>query len=293
MLTEQAITLFPSQCILAEGPMWHKERFSCFWVDIESGVLYEYNWQSKNINSWSFDYKLSLVLQAKENEVILALNRSIARFDLTTEKLEWVVDLESGLPNNRCNDGACDGKGRIWVGTMDMDCKEGAAALYCIGHDGVPEKKLDNITISNGLAWTQDNKTFYYIDTPTQNVQSFSFDENTGNIDFGKTVIQIPKEMGSPDGMAIDEEGMLWIAHYGGFGIFRWDPKTGKLLEKIDLPVPNVTSCAFVGENLDTLLITTARENMREEDLIKYPESGNVFYVEVKVKGVLPHPCKW
>ena len=289
----KANTLYPSQCILAEGPLWHKERVSCFWVDIENGVLYEYHWESKIINTWSFDYKLSLVIQAKGNEVIIALNRSIARFDLVTEKLEWIVDLESGLPNNRCNDGACDSRGRIWVGTMDMDCREGAAALYCIGPDGIPEKKLDKVTISNGLAWTQDNKTFYYIDTPTQNVQSFSFDEETGKIEFQKMVIQVPKEMGSPDGMAIDEEGMLWIAHYGGFGVFRWNPNTGELLEKIDLPVPHVTSCAFVGENLDNLLITTARENMGEEDLIKYPESGNVFYVEVKVKGLLPYSCKW
>lgn len=289
----KATTLYPSQCILAEGPMWHPERNSCFWVDIENGVLYEYGWTSQDVRTWSFDYKVTLVIQAKDNQVILALNRSLVRFDLETEKLEWLVDLENRLPNNRCNDGACDSKGRIWIGTMDMDAKEGAAALYCIDKGGPPQTRLENVTISNGLAWTPDNLTFYYIDTPTREVQAFAFDQETGHIVPDKTVIRIPKELGSPDGMAIDEEGMLWIAHYGGFGVFRWDPETGELLEKIDVPAPNVTSCAFVGENLDRLVITTARENMKEEDLIKYPESGNVFVVDLKVKGTLPYACPW
>jgi sugar lactone lactonase YvrE len=91
--------------------------------------------------------------------------------------------------------------------------------------------------------------------------------------------------MGSPDGMAIDEEGMLWIAHYGGSGVYRWNPQNGEFLEKIEVPAPHVTSCAFVGENLNKLMITTAQENMSEEDLIKYPQSGDVFLAEIKVKG--------
>ncbi|MEX2594205.1 MAG: SMP-30/gluconolactonase/LRE family protein [Anditalea sp.] len=289
----EASTLYPSKCILAEGPLWHKERKSCFWVDIESGVLYEYDWHTKEIRTWSFDYKVTLVIQALQNEVILGLNRSIARFDLDTEKLEWLVDLENALPNNRCNDGACDRKGRIWVGTMAMDTQEGAGALYCIEKDGHLQKKLENVTISNGLAWSLDNRTFYYIDTPTQKVQSFLFNEESGEIVFDKIAVQIPAEMGSPDGMAIDEEGMLWIAHYGGFGVYRWDPNTGKLLEKITVPAPNITSCAFAGENLDMLIITTASENMSEVDLKQYPGSGNIFYVKTKVKGTLPFRCTW
>src|SRR5690606_32672395 len=128
----EAKLLYPSKCILAEGPLWHPDRKSCFWVDIESGVLYEYAWQSTSVKTWSFDYKIGMVIQARGNGLILALNRSIARFDLQTEKLDWLVDLESRLPNNRCNDGACDSKGRIWTGTMNMDSKEGSGALYSI-----------------------------------------------------------------------------------------------------------------------------------------------------------------
>lgn len=288
----EASTFYPSQCVLAEGPLWHKNRKSCFWVDIERGVLYEYAWQTKATKTWSFDYKVTMVLPAQENKVILALNRSIASFDLETEELEWLVDVENRLTNNRFNDGKCDSRGRIWAGTMDMSTKEGAGALYCFEKNGF-QKKIENVTISNGMAWSLDNGVFYFIDTPTKKVQAYFFNEENAEIIFDKTVIHIPADMGSPDGMAIDEEGMLWIAHYGGFGIYRWNPNTGELLDKISVPAPNVTSCAFVGEDWDMLLITTARENMNEEDLEQYPESGNIFIVKPKVKGIPANHCTW
>src|SRR5690606_26544697 len=233
----EASTLYPSQSILAEGPLWHKERKSCFWVDIERGVLYEYTWHTKALKTWSFDYKVTMVLPEQGNKVILSLNRSIARFDLEAEELEWLVDLENKLTNNRFNDGKCDSRGRIWAGTMDMSIKEGAGALYCIEKNGL-QKKIKNVTISNGLAWSLDNKIFYFIDTPTKKVQAYFFNEDNGEITFDKTTILIPADMGSPDGMTIDEEGMLWIAHYGGFGIYRWNPTTGELLDKITVPAP-------------------------------------------------------
>ena len=285
----QITTLFPSQCILAEGPLWHKERNSCFWVDIERGVLYEYGWASRAVNTWSFDHRVTMVIQAEGNEVILSLDRSIARFDLETEQLQWLVHLEKELPNNRCNDGACDSQGRIWVGTMALDTAEGAASLYSIEKDGTVNKKIPDVTISNGLTWTADDQIFYYIDTPTGKVQAYHFDKESGEIRFDRTAIEIPEDMGSPDGMAIDEEGMLWVAHYGGFGVYRWNPDSGELLQKIEVPAPNVTSCAFVGENLDQLIITTASENLSEEELRKYPQSGDVFLADVKVKGLAAH----
>jgi sugar lactone lactonase YvrE len=131
----------------------------------------------------------------------------------------------------------------------------------------------------------------FYIDSPTQVVQSFLFEEEKGNIVFEKNIIEIPADMGTPDGMSIDEEGMLWIAHWGGFGVYRWNPSNGELLLKIDLPVPQVSSCAFVGDELDHLLITTARENMSPEDVEKYPESGDVFIIKTDVKGILSNRC--
>lgn len=286
----KAEVLYASQCILGESPLWHAERKCCFWTDIENGVLYEYNWAQQTTRSWKFNYRLTLVLQGKGNQLILALNAKIARFDLETEYIEWLVDVETGA-ETRCNDGACDSFGRLWLGTMHLAHKHEAGALYRIDNDLKIHKKLNNTTISNGIAWSLDNRRLYFIDSPTQVVQSFIFEEKTGGIIFEKNVIQIPGEMGSPDGMAIDEEGMLWIAHWGGFGLYRWNPRNGELIDKIEVPVPQVSSCAFVGEDFDYLLITTARENMKEEEIKKYPESGDTFLVKANVKGMVSNKC--
>ena len=289
-MNRKADILYASQCILGESPLWHAERKCCFWVDIENGVLYEYNWVKRTTRDWKFNYRLTLVLQGKDDQLILALDAKIASFDLETGKVKWLVDVETGF-EIRCNDGACDALGRLWVGTMHLEHKKDAGALYCVGTDLKVQKKIDNTTISNGIVWSLDNKRLYYVDSPTQAVQSFIFEETTGEIIFEKNIISIPNDMGSPDGMAIDEEGMLWIAHWGGFGLYRWNPRNGELMDKIEVPVPQVSSCAFVGDNLDYLMVTTARENMKEEDLKKYPESGDVFWVKAGVKGSLSNIC--
>ncbi len=285
-----AEVLYASQCILGESPLWHAERKCCFWADIENGILYEYNWVQKITRSWRFNYRLTLVLQGKDDQLILALDAKIARFDLETGQMEWLADIETNS-ETRCNDGACDTRGRLWVGTMHLEHTHEAGALYCMDTDLKIHKRRHHTTISNGIAWSLDNKRLYFVDSPTQVVQSFIFEEKTGDIIFEKNVISIPDRMGSPDGMAIDEEGMLWIAHWGGFGLYRWNPRNGELMEKIEVAVPQVSSCAFIGENLEYLLITTARENLNEEEIIKYPESGNTFFVKVNVKGIASNKC--
>ncbi|HSN08628.1 MAG TPA: SMP-30/gluconolactonase/LRE family protein [Hanamia sp.] len=283
--------LFASQCILGESPLWHAERKCCYWVDIERGILYEYNWLFKTTRKWKFNKRLGLVREGKNNQLILALDASIARFDLETEQVSPVVDIESPTSGNRCNDGACDSLGRLWIGTMHLQQKQGAGSLYMVDEKLKVHKRLSNTSISNGITWSLDKKRLYFIDSPTQVVKSFLFNEKAGEIIFEKNVIEIPVEMGTPDGMAIDEEGMLWIAHWGGFGIYRWNPLNGKLLDKIELPVPQITSCAFAGEKLDHLIITSARENFTQEELEKYPESGNLFIVKMPVKGLLQDKC--
>ena len=135
------------------------------------------------------------------------------------------------------------------------------------------------------MAWSADNKRFYFIDSTTYKVDSYSFDLKTGNIKFETTVITIPENMGMPDGMCIDKEGMLWIAHWNGFAVRRWNPINGHLLLTIELPVPQVTSCTFGGKNLDELFITTAKTGLSDEQLKQYPESGHLFTIKTSVKG--------
>jgi sugar lactone lactonase YvrE len=286
-------SFYPSQCILGEGPMWHSVRKSCFWVDIENQEFFEFNWLDQKITCRQLNHKPSLIIQDNDNQLLLGLKGGIAKYNLDTDRLNWLIDIEKEYTDHRCNDGACDSKGRLWIGTMQTDFKEGAGSFYCVDEKLILTRKIKNVTISNGIAWSPDNTRLYFIDSPTQSVQAFRFDENSGDIDFEKVVIDIPKRLGTPDGMSMDEEGMLWIAHWGGFAVFRWNPADGKLIGSIKLPVPNVSSCAFVGGDRDYLLITTARQKLTDHELVLYPESGNVFIAEPGVRGIIPYKSKF
>ncbi|MHA4809409.1 SMP-30/gluconolactonase/LRE family protein [Flavitalea flava] len=297
-----ASLLVPCKNILGEGPLWHAERNSIFWVDIESYYLYEYSFDRKNVQSWTFDVHVSAVLQGEGNGLILGMKGGLARFDLESGHLDWLMDIDKDLIRHRCNDGACDSKGRLWIGTMDMNEDRQYGSLYCVSAgekgqipkpDSLPvlQKKLDNVRISNGIAWSPDNKRMYFIDTARCSVEVFHFDEQTGNIRFEKEAIRVPAEYGKPDGMAMDAEGMIWTGNSMGSGVYRWNPLTGELLGIIKLPAPNITSCAFVGKDLDQLVITTARENLSEEELERYPHSGGLFIANPGVKGLPVYKC--
>ena len=271
---------------MGEGPLWIADIGCFFWVDIEKGNLHRYHLASKKMEVRNFPHRLALVLEGQNGNLILGLDRKLARYDWNTEELEWLVEVESDFPNHRFNDGKVDPKGRIWIGTLALDFAEGAGSLYRIGKDMKPEIQLKNLTISNGMAWTADQQTFYFIDTPTKQIQEFAFNPESGKIELRRIAVKIPEDLGFPDGMCMDQEGMLWVAHYAGSGVYRWNPETGELIDKIQLPVPHVTSCCFGGENLDMMLITTAQENLSSEDLEKYPQSGDVFLVKLEVGGL-------
>lgn len=150
----------------------------------------------------------------------------------------------------------------------------------------IPSVKLDGVTISNGIAWSADRRTMYYVDTPTRRVSRYRYDDSTGAIAYEGIAVQIPEEMGFPDGMTIDERGNLWIALWGGYGVGCWNPHSGELLHRIFVPCPNAASCAFGGENLDTLYITTAGGAPDSRLRQDYPLSGSLFVCKPGVYGV-------
>jgi len=272
--------------MLGESPLWHARRKCFYWVDINAGDLYSLDWDTKVVAKKNFNADLSLVVETFGDDLILALGTSIARFNPDTEALSYLLDLEPEKKDHRCNDGGVDSMGRLWIGTTHVDHLLERGVLYSIEKSSIPQQKIPGVTISNGIVWSLDNKRMYFIDSPTQRVDAYFFNEQSGEIIFDKTVINIPIEMGTPDGMTIDVEGMLWFAHWGGFGVYRWNPFTGKLLDKIEVPAPNVTSCRFAGEKLDQLVITTARKNMDGAMLANYPESGNLFITDTETIGL-------
>ena len=283
MKTYQASILSSLTCELGEGACWWPERNSWCWVDILGFTIYI---RDLNGHQQQFDtgnYVTTLVPVAGRNELLVGLKDGIAFFSPEHGLGKHIAVLEE-RSNVRCNDGKCDPAGRLWIGTMQMPADEGTGNLYCISGSAAPVLKLAGVTISNGLVWRGDK--MYYNDTHTRTVQEFSYDESSGAIAFTKVAVHIPPELGWPDGMAIDSGGMLWVAHWGGYGVYCWNPETGELLGKVAVPAPHVSSCAFGGPDMDELLITTAREHMTAEQVAEYPLSGSVFHVKLPVKGL-------
>lgn len=287
-----AVLVYPSRNLLGEGPVWHAERKSFFWVDIEGKSLREMKWPIRAVESWPMPQRIGMIVPYEDNTLLIALQDGLAVLDLQTGEQEWFLDLEKEIKANRPNDGKCDSQGRLWLGTMDVNANKNAGSLYCIEKNKKVTRQLDTLTISNGMAWSPDEQKFYFIDSSLYRIDEYRLDAVTARLKFVRTVVDIPKALGMPDGMTIDEEGMLWVAQWDGFAVCRWNPHTGKMLHKINVPVPQVTSCTFGGENLDVLFITTARTGLKDEALQKYPDSGHIFIAQPGVKGILPNKFK-
>ena len=226
------------------------------------------------------------VVKGHSGLLYLALHNGFASLDLATETVTMLTDPEAGIPTNRFNDGKCDPAGRFWAGTMPISESGPVGALYVLESDGTTRKMLSEVSIANGIVWSLDAKTMYYIDTPTGRVDAFDYDLASGDISNRRTVITIPDGQGYPDGMTGDAEGMLWVAHWGGHCVTRWDPTTGELLDTIHVPAAQVTACAFGGPNLDELYITCARRGLDEAVLAEQPLAGGLFKAMPGVKGL-------
>jgi sugar lactone lactonase YvrE len=209
--------------------------------------------------------------------------------DPDSGKITFLADPESHLPENRFNDGKCDPFGRFWAGTMALDFTKGAGSMYCLFPDLSAKKMAGDLTISNGLAWSLDQKTMYLIDSADATVWAFDYDPKTAAIQNKRALIVFQKKDGSPDGMTMDSEGKLWIAHWDGARVTRWDPENGKLLFTQPIPASLVTSVAFGGPGLDEMYVTTARVSLSEETLASQPHAGGLFRFKPGVKG-LPAP---
>jgi sugar lactone lactonase YvrE len=254
------------------------------WVDIEKGVLHFFNPSTATDRKTDLGARVGMAVPATDGRIIVALENGLAFLDGDGPP-EVFADPEAGLPNNRFNDGKCAPDGRLWVGSMDLEAKPNAGSLYRLDADLTLVRCLTDITVSNGLAWSSDGRTMYFIDSPTHTVGAFDYDMESGDITKRRVIIEVPENHGSPDGMSIDAEGMLWIAHWDGGNVTRWDPNSGRIIEMINVPAPRTTSCAFGGPNLDILYITTARIGLDRVQMEKFPASGGLFACKAGTKG--------
>jgi sugar lactone lactonase YvrE len=188
--------------------------------------------------------------------------------------------------NTRFNDGKCDPRGRFWVGTLCERAPWNSGALYCLDTDGSIEIKLERIQCSNGLVWSRDEQTFYYIDTSTQEIWGFCYDAEKATLGDKRTVARIPKTIGSPDGMTIDEHDRLWVALWNGGRVICVEPKRGSVEFELPVPAQNVTSVAFGGSELDELYITTASVGLSADERRSQPLAGALFRSRLPFRGL-------
>lgn len=291
----QSELIIDARADLGEGPAWDAIASKLYWVDIHAGMLHCYDPLNGSDQPHHFDEPVGCVAPCNptwkspgglSGNVVLALKSGLILYDQLRQDWNYLIQPEAHLPGNRFNDGKCDPAGRFLAGTMDDAEIEASGSLYSYSPNGTLKILLKGVRISNGLTWSMDGKTFYYIDTPTHQVTAFDYNLSTGDIANPRPVVTVPPEIGWPDGMTADAEGMLWVAIWGGAKLTRWDPTTGKLLELIPIPAMNVTACVFGGHDLTELYITSARKGMSTEQLAHYPLSGGLFRIQTNTRGL-------
>ncbi|MFC3803233.1 SMP-30/gluconolactonase/LRE family protein [Cohnella sp. GCM10012308] len=276
-----------AQAQLGEGPVWDARDDSLYWVDILSHRVYSHRPEEPNSDrAIELSPFVSSIVPRRSGGFALTLQDGFYGYDPATAELTLLAEVEASLPGSRFNDGKCDPAGRYLAGTMSMDEEKGRGTLYSLDEGHSVKPLVPDVTISNGLAWSGDGATLYYIDTPTRCVYAFDYDMASGAVSNRRVAADIPEEEGFPDGMTIDAEGMLWIAHWGGWQVTRWNPATGEKLLSVPVPASQVTSCAFGGEQLDKLYITTARVGLDEAALAAQPHAGGLFCADVGVRGL-------
>jgi sugar lactone lactonase YvrE len=265
---------------LGEGPVWDHRSRQLWWVDILNGRIHAFDPARRQDRTYEIGQFVGALALRQEGGLLLALQSGFAFYDPATEQLTPIADPEVDRPGNRFNDGKCDPAGRFWAGTMDHAEQAASGSLYCLDPDGMTvSRHLEDIRISNGLAWTKAGDRLYYIDSPTHKVQAFHYDINSGAIEYDRDVLTFDPGYGYPDGMCIDEEDQLWIAFWDGAKVRRFDPDRGRQTWQIDVPARRPTSCCFGGNNLETLFITSAA---KEGD----PLGGGLFAVKPGLRGV-------
>jgi sugar lactone lactonase YvrE len=258
------------------------------WVDIEGCRVGLFDPAGKANRTWPMPVHVSVAVPTRRGDFLAATRDGFVRLNPETGVLTPLADPEADLPGNRFNDGKCDPQGRFWAGSISYERTPEVCSLYRLDASLQVRRMVTRVSTSNGLAWSLDGRTMYYIDTPTRRVDAFDFDGSTGEIANRRTIIRVPEELGKPDGMTIDREGMLWVALWGGRAVSRWNPLSAELLGKVQVAAERVSSCCFGGADYDTLYITTARTGLSDEALTAQPMAGGLFAVQTGHRGL---PC--
>lgn len=283
--------VLPAGALLGEGVFWSVREQLLYWVDILGRRLHRFDPANGGAVHWTFPEEVSALAQrAAASGLIMTLRRGFALFDPADgDEPRYLHQPETDLPGNRFNDGKCDAQGRFWAGTMDFACEAPTGALYRYDPDGRCTRHESGIAVTNGPAWSADGRTLYFNDTVQGRIHAYDFDARDGTLSGKRLWHSFAPGDGVPDGMTTDAAGRIWIAHWGGSCVSCHDPVTAHELQRVELPVSQVTNCAFGGPDLRTLYITTACVGLGAEQLEREPLAGGLFAASVDSPGLPAH----
>lgn len=268
------------RCQWGEGPIWWQGGL--YYVDIEGQRVHRYDPADGSEKSWEIGQRVGTVVPRESGGLVIAGDHGLFFLDEETGGLVSIADPEQDKPDNRFNDGKCSPDGRFFAGTISLAKKTGDARLYRLDPDLTLHEAFGPVTNSNGIAWSLDGKTVYYIDTPRKEVLAFDYDAADGHLHNLRSVISTGHIDASPDGMTIDADGNLWIAFCHGGCVSCFNPENGNELHRIPLPCLETTACAFGGPDLADLFVTTGVHKTAKEE-----HAGRLFVIRgLKARGV-------
>ena len=275
---------------LGEGPIWSEDEQALYWLDCVKPAVYRYDpgtGENRRLDL-PLDSTIGTIAFRRRGGYVMALESGIKVLEADGKTVRLLCHPEKGRDENRYNDGKPDRHGRFFVGSLNKADRDRTGALYRINVDGSCHELDGPFVCSNGMDWSLDDRTFYFVDTGSRNIFAYDYDPATGEIEHRRVLATIAADEGAPDGLCIDTEGFLWVAHWNGWRISRFDPE-GRRERQVRMPVPNPTSLCFGGTNLDRLYVTSAASELDRAALEAAPLSGSLFVLEPGVRGMTPY----
>ena len=271
---------------LGEGPIWNPREQAIYWADSKGRPrIQRLDPKTGSVDEWEMPDLLGSFVFREQGGIVAGLKSGFHFVDPETGAVDLITDPEPGLADNRLNDGKCDRMGRYWCGSLDDSGGKGGS-LYRLDPDLTCHKMDTGITVSNGIAWSPDNKTMYYSDSRSRVCYNYDFDIATGAISNKRVFTSTADIPGSIDGATIDADGYYWCAHIRDWQIAKYDP-AGNIVDTIRLPVRYPTMCTFGGENLEILYVTSATIFVQDDEKDAQPQAGGLFAIHgTGAKGI-------
>jgi len=290
--------LIDAHAIIGESPTWVASEQAIYWIDVKAPALHRVHLGTRAVRRWNLPsdvggFALTEGPNGTTEAAVVALRDGLFRLALASGELTILAPPPFDPALTRFNEGACDSRGRFWIGTM-FDPMPGArsdpipAALHSFTLAGGPRREPDTAELHNGMAWSADERLYYLAHSQRREIFTFHYDAATGRLGERRLFASIAEQLGLPDGAAIDEDGGYWCAIHGGSRLHRYHPD-GTLDREIMLPVSQPTMCAFAGDGLDLMVVTSASDRLTPRQLAMEPHAGGLFCLRPGVRGIPRH----